>query len=452
MLKVLEFFKGIGDAVSGMGSVVMVPVIIIFVGLFFRVNWKKAIKSGLLMGAGFQGISLVAGLLGQTLSPAAALLFERFNINLQFVDAGWAAAAGIAYSTQIGAFIIPMIILFNIIMLSLKLTKTVNIDIWNYWHYAFIGSLVFAMTGSLWLGVVGALAYCAFALRMADYNAPDVQEMLGIPGISIPQAASISTAPVAYVMEWVYDRIPGFKNWKLDATELNNKMGLLGDPITIGFILGAALGFLVGYDVKASLEMGVKLGAVMLLLPRMVKVIMEALLPVSEAAKEFMQKRFSGEEYYIGLDSAVAVGHSSAVATAVLIIPVYVLFTVLLPFNQVLPFGALAGTVYFGAIIGIVHKGDFLRTFITSVILVVIAFAAATYIGPMVTEVAQGINYAFPDGAAGITYFSPSGLSYLVILGALKYEIVGTVVLLAVLVVFFWLTRDKKVKKTKTVE
>ena len=29
---------------------------------------------------------------------------------------------------------------------------------------------------------------------------------------------------------------------------------------------------------------------------------MEGLMPISEAARAFMQKRFSGEDYYIGLD------------------------------------------------------------------------------------------------------------------------------------------------------
>lgn len=202
------------------------------------------------MGAGFQGISLVTGLLGQSLSPCAKILFEKFSIDLRYVDAGWAAAAGIAYSTEIGAIIIPVIIAFNILMLTLKLTRTVNIDIWNYWHYAFIGSLVYAVTGNLILGFLGAFAYCAFSLRMADYTAKDVQEALGVPGISIPQAASISTAPIAYVMEWIYNRIPGFKNLHVDVKMMNKKMGVLGDPIIMGFILGTLLGFAVGYNVK----------------------------------------------------------------------------------------------------------------------------------------------------------------------------------------------------------
>lgn len=452
MSGILDFLVGIGNTISGLGSTLMVPLIIFFVAICFKVDWKKAIKSGLLVGAGFQGISLVAGLLGSSLSPCAKLLFERFSIDLQYMDAGWAAAAGIAYSTEIGALIIPVIIGFNMLMLVLKLTKTVNIDIWNYWHYAFIGSLVYAVTGNLILGFLGAFAYCAFSLRMADYTAKDVQAALGIPGISIPQAASISTAPIAYGMEWIYNHIPGFKNIHLDAGELNKKVGIWGDPIVIGFLLGALLGFAVGYDVKEAGTLGIKLGAVMLLLPRMVKVIMEGLLPVSEAAKKFMQSKFSGQEYYIGLDSAVGVGTPAAIAVSVLIIPVYVLLTICLPGNQCLPFSALAGTVYTGAISSCVHKGDLLRTFITSCVCAIFAFLGATFIGSAVTMVANSISYAFPEGAAGITYFSPSGLSYITILGLLQNGWIGALLLGAVMVGFFYLTRERKHKQKEEIE
>ena len=444
MGNIVNALSKFGNAFSGLGSTLMVPIIIMVVAMVFRVEWKKALKSGLLVGAGFQGISLVTGVLGQSLSPCAKILFEKFSIDLRYVDAGWAAAAGIAYSTEIGAIIIPVIIAFNVLMLTLKLTRTVNIDIWNYWHYAFIGSLVYAVTGNLILGFLGAFAYCAFSLRMADYTAKDVQEALGVPGISIPQAASISTAPIAYVMEWIYNRIPGFKNLHVDVKMMNKKMGVLGDPIIMGFILGTLLGFAVGYNVKDAGTLGIKLGAVMLLLPRMVKVIMEGLLPVSEAAKAFMRKRFSGQEYYIGLDSAVGVGTPAAIAVSVLIIPVYVILTICFPGNQCLPISALAGTVYTGAISSCVHKGDFLRTFITSCVCAIFAFMGSTFIGGAVTMVANGINYAFPEGAAGITYFSPSGLSYITIMGLLQNGWIGAGLLAVVMVVFFWLTREKK--------
>ena len=85
-----------------------------------------------------------------------------------------------------------------------------------------------------------------------------------------------------------------------------------------------------------------------------------------------------------------------------------------------------------------------MRTFLTSCVCAVFAFLGATFIGPAVTMVANSINYTFPEGAAGITYFSPSGLSYIIILGLLKNHWIGAAILLVVMIAFFWITRERK--------
>ena len=152
MNSILDFLASLVAHFLSVGSTLMVPMIIMIVALFFRVGFKKALKSGLLVGAGFQGISLATGLLGSSVGPTAKLLFDRVQHRSSVCRRGWAAAAGIGYSTQIGAVIIPVILGFNMLLLALKLTKTVNIDIWNYWHYAFIGSLAYAVTGNIIIG------------------------------------------------------------------------------------------------------------------------------------------------------------------------------------------------------------------------------------------------------------------------------------------------------------
>lgn len=42
-------------------------------------------------------------------------------------------------------------ILINVAMLALNKTRTVDVDMWNYWHFALAGTLVYYSTGSLFL-------------------------------------------------------------------------------------------------------------------------------------------------------------------------------------------------------------------------------------------------------------------------------------------------------------
>lgn len=53
------------------------------------------------------------------------------------------------------------------------------------------------------------------------------------------------------------------------------------------------IGALAGYNLKNILTSGVYLGAALVLIPKMASLLMEGLMPISEAAQAFISKRFS---------------------------------------------------------------------------------------------------------------------------------------------------------------
>src|SRR5690606_4265260 len=283
---ITDFFQSIND----LGSMVVIPIMIAIVGLIFRLNILKAIRAGIMVGIGLIGLNLILTLIWDYVGPVTTILVDRFNLNLSVVDAGWPAAAGVAFATKVGAIIIPFVIVVNLLLLVTKLTKTVNIDIWNYWHYAFTGAIVMTFTGSYVYGLTAAAAHCIISLKMADISARRVQSELGLPGISIPQGFAISTVPVYMLLDKLYDRIPFLKKRKIDSEMINSKLGILGEPLMIGLVLGIIIGIVIGYDFKQTMELAIAMSALMLLLPRMVKVIMEGLVPISSAAQKFMEK------------------------------------------------------------------------------------------------------------------------------------------------------------------
>ena len=62
--------------------------------------------------------------------------------------------------------------------------------------------------------------------------------------------------------------------------------------MVLGLILGAGLGALAGYEPNKIITLGVNMAAVMFILPRMVRILMEGLMPLSEDAKNSWQKSF----------------------------------------------------------------------------------------------------------------------------------------------------------------
>ncbi len=439
----MDIIVKIFDYISSLGSIVMIPFMIAIVGLFFKLGILKSIRAGVTVGVGFIGLNLVLTLIWNYVGPITNILVERFNLNLSVVDAGWAAAAGVAFATKVGAVIIPFTILVNVLMLVAKQTKTVNIDIWNYWHYAFTGAVVMTVTDSMVYGLIAAGVHAIIALKVADISAEKVQKEIGIPGISIPQGFAISSVPVFMLLDKVYDRIPGLKNRKTDASAINAKLGVMGEPMMIGLVLGLILGIVVGYDFKQTVELGIAMGALMLLLPRVVKVIMEGLVPISEAAKAFMQKRFNGSDFYIGLDSAVTLGHPTTITVGILLIPITLVLAMIIPLNTTLPFGDLAATAFFISMATVIHRGDVIRTLISGTIMMAIVLSIASIFAPIITDTAVSTGFAFPEGATKITALSAGNWVALVISKLMELKILG-VAIIALLVAGVLLFNKKR--------
>ena len=170
----MEFIQEVFSYISSLGNYVLIPIIIMLIGLVIGLKPIRAIKAGVTVGIGFIGLDLVLGLVWSNISPVANLLVERFGLNLTTIDTGWGTAAGLAFSTTIGAFIIPFILIMNILLLTLKATKTINIDIWNYWHYAFSGAVVYLLTNNTIMGFVAAAFHLTYSVIIADRTAKSV--------------------------------------------------------------------------------------------------------------------------------------------------------------------------------------------------------------------------------------------------------------------------------------
>ena len=135
----------------------MMPVIFTILGVCIGIKLGDALKSGLKVGVGFIGLSIVTALLTSALGPALNEVVDIYHLQLKVFDMGWPAAAAVAYNTAVGAFIIPVCLGVNLLMLLTKTTRTVNIDLWNYWHFAFIGAVIYFASDSLAWGFFGAI-------------------------------------------------------------------------------------------------------------------------------------------------------------------------------------------------------------------------------------------------------------------------------------------------------
>jgi PTS system galactitol-specific IIC component len=391
------------NMILDMGASVMLPIIITLLGLVFKQKFSKAFRSGLTVGIGFVAIFMIVGMLVSNLSPATQAMVENLGLQLDVMDVGWPISASISFGTTIVPAVFAACFLINIIMLSLNWTKTMNVDIWNYWHFIFTGALVMYVTDSMVLGVIAAAVCFIIIMKLADYTAPYVSDFFGMPGVSLPHTETISWAPLGILIDKCLDKIPGINKIEIYPEGIQKRFGILGEPMIMGLVLGAGIGALAGYDVQGIVGLGVNMAAVMFLMPRMVRILMEGLLPLSESAREYIGNKFPGKEVYIGLDAAVAIGHPSVISTGLLLIPITLLLAVILPGNRVLPFTDL-GLIPILMVWAVApSKGNVFRGVITGTIFMALILLIATDLAEITTLMAVDVQFPIPEGTSLIS-------------------------------------------------
>ena len=329
-------------------------------------------------------------------------MVERTGISLPVVDLGWPPLAAITWGSPIAPFVIPLTMLINVAMLALNKTRTVDVDMWNYWHFALAGTLVYYSTGSFVLGLSAAAIAAIVVLKVADWSAPLVAKYFGLEGISLPTLSSVVFFPIGLLFDKIIDKIPGLNRIHIDPESVQKRLGIFGEPMMVGTILGILLGIIAGYDFKHILLLGISIGGVMFILPRMVRILMEGLLPLSEAIKKYLNAKYPGrDDLFIGLDIAVAVGNPAIISTALILTPISVFIAFLLPGNKVLPLGDLANLAVMASMIVLACRGNIFRAVITAIPVIIADLWIATKIAPFITGMAKDVNFKMAEGSSG---------------------------------------------------
>lgn len=438
-----------GDAINyiiDMGASVMLPIVIAVISICLGIKIGKAIRAGLMIGVGFVGLSLIVDMMNAQLGPAAQAMSQRFGLTLSVVDIGWPGDSPITWASNIATVAIPIAILVNVIMLLLKWTKTVNIDIWNIWHMTFTGAIAYAVTGQFWIGIVGVIVHAMIAYKLGDLWAPLMQDYFELDGLTVPHGTAAYMGPIACVIDAIIEKIPGLRDIDLTADTLQDKVGVFAEPIVIGGILGAGIGFLAGYDVQTALPLGIKMSAVMVLMPKIVKCIMDGLLPLTERAKVLLTKHFGNSEFFIGMDPAVLLGDPQVVTVGLLFIPLTLLIAVLVPGNRVLPFGDLATIGFFIAIAVAVHKGNLFRSLISGTAIMTMTIWIANQTIPWLTALATSTGSTSTGNLVAALDQGGSPITYIFTQTFTLQNVTGLIVI-AVIYVICWLFTIRCSKK-----
>lgn len=411
----METLKQVLDTFFSFKAYVMLPLVILVLALLVRMRPGQAALSALKVAVGFAGIFILFDFFVGSIGPAVRALIARRGLDYPVLDVGWPPLAAITWASRIAPLSIPMVLALNLAMLAAGATRTLAIDVWNYWHYALIGALLQQVTGSFWVGLAATALIAVYSIKMADWSAPLVERVAKLPGISITTLSVNGLYPYGLAVDELFERIPGVRRVRWHPEAGRGGVGILSEPMILGVLIGVFLGLLAGYDLRRILELAIHVAAVMFLLPHCGTLIGAGMQPFSEKLKSAIQKVFPHRAgLVVGMDSGVLMGMQSVIVTGLVLMPVSLALAFVVPGNRTIPLGDLANLVSVLAVIVLAVRGNVFRAVLAGVPIVVGYLLIASNLAPLYTRLAaragsgtsyEGLITAFTDGGNPIRFW-----------------------------------------------
>ncbi|MDD3745998.1 MAG: hypothetical protein PHD70_05935 [Anaerostipes sp.] len=380
------FFSGLSTVMSSLGSNGILPIGLFVLALVFRMKISDAIRAALTGTVGMVGMNLTTDMLVAKMTPATEAMVHRLGWNLSIVDTGWSLIS-YAWGSPVGGILIVVGIVLNLILLVTNFTKTLMIDFWNYWSFLACGALIYGATENVPCAIIATSIYMIITWKWSDIVAPIFQEASGMEACTWPTGAIIAPAMIGFPVIKLCQKIPGLKDVKADPDSLQEKFGIFGETMVMGFIIGVIIGILAAFDPVNIFLLGVNMGAVMILLPRMIAIMMEGLLPIAGAAQEFCEKRLHGKKIWIGIDASTLMGNSCNMTVIMLMTPIVTAMSII-PGNKMLAVASLVAIPWFIIPLAYYAKDNVVHTLIAAIVVFAVYFLCATALAEAHTNIA----------------------------------------------------------------
>ena len=398
---------------------VMLPIIIFLIALAVRLPLQRAVLCTVSLAAGFAGVFIAFNFFVANISPAVQQLSSLRNLSFPVLDVGWPPLAAITWASPLAVISIPLVLVLNLAMLATGLTRTVYIDIRNYWHFALLGALVMTTSGSMALGLSATALLAIYCFKMAEWSAPDIEREMGLKGITASPVSVNGTVPYIACFDWLLERTPLLKNIYYNPQQSAQQDGnadrfspiaLLSEPMVMGLCMGLGLALAAGYDTKATLELGVHIAAVMFILPKCGGLIGEAMMPITTALRDQIAKRFPHRtNLVVALDTGFLMGHKSVIMTGLILMALAIVIALILPGNKVLPLGDLPNLLSVMSLSVLMLRGNVFRAVLAGIPVIITFLLVASHMAPLYTDLALKTPSFNAQGLGQITAFTDGG-------------------------------------------
>lgn len=415
----LEFIK---DFFSVIGAPVLLPVVIFIICKCLKMSSKKAFFSGLYAGVGLEGFMLLIGAFTPIISPIIKQMVHSTGINLPVLDLGWQTSAIIAYSSKVGLiFFVFAIVLQTVLFLTKWTDIFLPSDLWLNYTYMIWGAMLYIATKSVVLSLLFMVVINLYNILNIEVLSNRWSKYYNYPNCTIISMHNTEPTLLLYLIDPLYNLLK-INKLKFNPEKLKEKLGIFGEPGTLGLILGLFIGILGNIKRLNTLtawgqitKLGIVLAALMIIFPRIAKIFGEAFGPMAEIANGNIVKETddtkeeSGKKkrnWFIGIDDATGYGESATLISGTILIPIMIVAALILPGNKTLPMVDLIALPFMIESLVAMTNGNMVKVIITAAIWYSGGLYVCSYTAPIYTQAAIAAGIALPAGAMMITSFN----------------------------------------------
>lgn len=315
----------LSNIMDSFGAAIVVPFVIFVIALFLKVKPKRAFQAALNAGIGLTGFSMLIGAYTPIVTPVVNRMVEHTGVNLRILDTGWQATSVVAYSTEVGMIFLGLGLLIQLILFLLKFTNIfMPSDLWNNYSFMLWGSMLYIVTKNLILSIGLMILANLFTLLFTEVLAKRWSNYYGYPGTTISAPHDVTQVPYAILMDWVLNKL-GANKIQWNPTSVQKRLGFLGEPVTLGFILGLFLGLAGNFMRLGELaawgeiaSVGVATAAIMAIFPKIAGIFASAFTSITDATKKSAKSSGKGREWYLAINDAAGYGEPATLLTGLI--------------------------------------------------------------------------------------------------------------------------------------
>jgi PTS system galactitol-specific IIC component len=241
------------------------------------------------------------------------------------------------------------------------------------------------------MGIIFGLVCSVLVCVVGDKIAPRWQEYFDLPeGVTCTTFDTLFTHyPLCWMGAWIYDHIPGLNKVKVDAKKLEaSKIGSWGSVPVLTFIISVFLLIITKNDVKTVLSNSITITASVILMPKCVSLLMEGLVPVSNAARKWASEHLKIDGMLVGMDVSIGLGDPNGMTTTLALLPICIALAFIIPGVSFIPIGLFSGMIWTGHAAAYMGKGNLIKSIFAGTFICAVKLVALTVMAPICTRLA----------------------------------------------------------------